>query len=221
MTTKFVSYLRVSTQQQGREGLGMDAQREAVKIHSCSGVLLKEFVEVESGKNNDRPQLQAALAHCLATGATLLVAKLDRLSRNVEFIARLMNSKVNFIAADMPTANKLTLHIMAAMAEHEREQTSIRTKQALQAAKRRGVKLGGVRPGNGWKNGAHNLGVQAKKHAAEQFAARLAPTLKEIGAKPFRKIAEELVARSIQTPTGTLNWTATTVRRVCLRVNAL
>jgi len=139
----FVSYLRVSTDKQGQSGLGLEAQRAAVGafLASAGGRLIKDYVEVESGRKNDRPKLTAALAHAKATGATLIIAKLDRLSRNVAFIANLMESGVDFVAADMPLANKLTIHVLAAVAEHEREMISERTKRALGSIK--------VRLGNG------------------------------------------------------------------------
>jgi DNA invertase Pin-like site-specific DNA recombinase len=141
---KWVCYLRVSTDRQGQSGLGLEAQRKAVLDFRNGGQwkLADEFVEVESGKRSDRPQLAAALA-CKRLKARLVVAKLDRLARNVAFISRLMERGVEFVAADMPFANKLTIHILAAVAEHEREAISARTKAALAAAKARGVKLGG------------------------------------------------------------------------------
>src|SRR6266404_4008447 len=140
-TGKFVSYLRVSTQKQGESGLGIEAQRTAVAEYLNGGrwKLLAEYVEVESGKHNERPQLAAATTLAKATGATLIVAKLDRLARNVHFISCLMESGVDFVAADMPMTNKLTVHVLAAVAEHEREMISQRTKAALAAAKARGT----------------------------------------------------------------------------------
>jgi len=144
---KYIVYLRVSTDKQGVFGLGMDAQREAVRRYVQNhGHILAEYVEVESGKKSDRPQLTAALAECRKNRATLVIAKLDRLARNVHSISGLMNSDVEFVAVDMPTANRLTIHILAAVAEHEREMISERTKAALAAAKARGVKLGNPRP---------------------------------------------------------------------------
>jgi len=142
---KWVSYLRVSTDKQGASGLGLEAQRKAVADYLNGGKwsLAQEFIEIESGKRSDRPQLAAALAACKKLKAKLVVAKLDRLARNVAFTAKLMESGVEFVAADMPFANKLTIHILAAVAEHEREAISDRTKAALAAAKARGVKLGG------------------------------------------------------------------------------
>jgi DNA invertase Pin-like site-specific DNA recombinase len=138
---KWVSYLRVSTDKQGESGLGIEAQRKAVETYLNGGswTLAQEFVEVESGKrSNNRPQLAAALAACKKLKAKLVVAKLDRLARNVAFISKLMESGVEFVACDFPHANKLTIHILAAVAEHERELISSRTKAALAAAKERG-----------------------------------------------------------------------------------
>ena len=138
---KFVAYFRVSTDRQGKSGLGLDAQREAVMsyLNGGSWTLVSEFTEVESGKRSDnRPQLAAAIAACKRQKAKLVIAKLDRLSRNLAFIAALMESGVEFVAADMPHANRLTVHILAAVAEHERQMISERTRAALQAAKKRG-----------------------------------------------------------------------------------
>src|SRR5215510_6853364 len=144
MRGKFISYLRVSTDKQGERGYGIEAQRKAVEDYLNGGnwQLVGEYVEVESGKRNDRPQLAAALAACRKHKAKLIIAKLDRLSRNVAFIAALMDSKIEFVCCDFPTANRLTLHILAAVAEHEREMISQRTRAGLAAARERGVKLG-------------------------------------------------------------------------------
>ena len=144
-TAQFVAYYRVSTDRQGRSGLGLEAQREAVQRHlaSVGGTLIAEHTEIETGKRNDRPELQKALTACRRRrGTRLVIAKLDRLSRNVAFIATMMDSNVEFIAVDNPHATRLTLHILAAVAEHEREMISIRTKAALAAAKARGKRLG-------------------------------------------------------------------------------
>ena len=144
---KFVAYYRVSTDRQGKSGLGLDAQREAVTsyLNGGSWQLVQEFVEVESGKRADRPQLAAALAACRKHKAKLVIAKLDRLSRNLAFVATLMESGVEFVAVDNPHANKLTIHILAAVAQHEREMISERTKAALAAARARGTQLGNPR----------------------------------------------------------------------------
>ena len=141
---KYVAYYRVSTERQGQSGLGLEAQRTAVDNYLNGGTwtLLDTFTEVESGRRNDRPELAKALDLCRRRKATLVIAKLDRLARNVAFIANLMEANVDLVAVDMPQANRLTLHIMAAMAEHEAQAVSQRTKAALQAAKGRGRKLG-------------------------------------------------------------------------------
>ena len=137
---KFVAYYRVSTERQGQSGLGLEVQENAVLEYLNGGgwKLVGRFVEVESGKRNDRPELAKALAACRRLGATLVIAKLDRLARNVAFVANLMESGVEFVAYDFPQANRLTIHILAAVAEHEREMISQRTKAALAAAKARG-----------------------------------------------------------------------------------
>src|SRR4029077_929149 len=134
---KFVAYFRVSTDRQGKSGLGLEAQREAVMdyLNGGSWQLVDEFTEVESGKHSDRPQLVTALAACKKHRAKLVIAKLDRLSRNLAFIATLMDSGVEFVAVDNPHANKLTVHILAAVAQHEREMIAQRTRDALLAAK--------------------------------------------------------------------------------------
>ena len=134
---KFISYLRVSTARQGASGLGLEAQRDAVSRYLNGGnwQLIQEIVEVESGKRNDRPAIAEALRLCRLHRATLVIAKLDRLARNVHFISSLMESGVDFVACDFPEANRLTVHILAAVAEHEAAMISARTKAALQAAK--------------------------------------------------------------------------------------
>lgn len=139
---KYIAYYRVSTQKHGQSGLGLEAQKRIVENFAKDGDVIGAYTDVESGKVNDRAELQKALTRCKKTGATLLIAKLDRLARNVAFIATLMESGVDFVACDMPQANKFTIHIFAALAEQEREMISNRTKQALQSLKERGVKLG-------------------------------------------------------------------------------
>jgi DNA invertase Pin-like site-specific DNA recombinase len=204
----FIAYYRVSTARQGRSGLGLEAQRTAVQDHLNGGPwkLCGEFTEVESGKRSDRPELAKALAAARLHKATLVIAKLDRLARNVAFIANLMESGVDFVAVDMPTANRLTVHILAAMAEHEAVAISARTKAALAAAKRRGVKLGGDRgnlPGVA-KKGA-KASVQSRQARADERARDLAATVEELrqdGRNSLRQIAAGLNEREITAPRG-------------------
>jgi DNA invertase Pin-like site-specific DNA recombinase len=217
--TKYVAYVRVSTGKQANSGLGLEAQEAAIKAFLKPGdQLLETYLEVESGKNSDRPELAKALNHTKLTGAKLLVAKLDRLSRAVSFIAQLMDSKVDFVACDQPSATPLTVHIYAAMAEHERNMISERTKAALQAAKSRGVKLGGFR---GVKiNPA--LGTAAKRERARTFNARVAKAIAEIqadGVTSLSGIARRLNEREIPTSRGGI-WKATQVARVLASAGA-
>src|SRR3954470_682484 len=171
-----VAYYRVSTDKQGRSGLGLDAQREAVRafLDGKGWPPVAEFVEVESGKRKDRPKLTEAMAACRLYGATLVIAKLDRLARNVAFVSALMESGVEFVAADFPQANRLTIHILAAVAEHEAEMVSKRTKDALAAAKARGQRLGGFK---GYKpsDADRKAAAGAKAKAAGEAAHRGAP----------------------------------------------
>jgi DNA invertase Pin-like site-specific DNA recombinase len=217
---KWVSYLRVSTDKQGESGLGIEAQRNAVETYLNGGswTLAQEFVEVESGKrSNNRPQLAAALAACKKLKAKLVVAKLDRLARNVAFISKLMESGVEFVACDFPHANKLTIHILAAVAEHERELISSRTKAALAAAKERGKKLGGPKQAL-----AAKLGAAANKEAADKFAANALPVIRQVqasGVTTLRGIAGALTARGIPTPRGR-EWSAPQVANVLKRAEA-
>ena len=145
---KFVSYYRVSTERQGQSGLGLEAQKEAVNrwLGTNQHELVSEHVEIESGRRDDRPELAAAIKDAKKAGATLVIAKLDRLARDIYTISRLMRSGVKFVAVDNPHANELTVHLLAVMAEHEAKQISERTKAALKAAKARGVKLGASNP---------------------------------------------------------------------------
>lgn len=216
---KFISYLRVSTQKQGRSGLGLEAQRAAVLGYLNGGKwkLVEEVVEVESGKRNDRPELSRALALCRVHGAKLLIAKLDRLARNVAFIANLMEAGVEFEAVDLPQANRLTLHVMAALAEYEAKAISDRTKAALGAAKARGTKLGGRR----WAietvaSKANVASVRVRTEQAHKRANDLAPIVEAIraeGAVSLRQIADGLNRRGITTARG-CQWSAVQVGRI-------
>jgi DNA invertase Pin-like site-specific DNA recombinase len=210
MKGKFISYLRVSTDRQGEHGYGIDAQRKAVAdfLNGGSWQLLTEFVEVESGRRNDRPQLAAALAACRKHKAKLVIAKLDRLARNVAFIANLMDGKIDFICCDMPEGTRLTIHVLAAVAEHEREMIAKRTKDGLRAAQERGVVLGG--PALASIN-------SARQDAAVSRARAIAPVLAELAGLSAHAAAAELNARRAPTPTGQ-PWSAKTVIRARARV---
>lgn len=194
---QFVTYYRVSTDRQGRSGLGLDAQREAVRqfLATRPAIVIAEFVEVESGGKDDRPTLRKALSACQRAKATLLIAKLDRLARSVAFVAGLMDGDTEFVAVDMPHASRFVLHIMAAVAEHERQIIGERTKAALTAAKARGVRLGA--------NGA----VLARRHKAEaaEYATQIAPAIQEAfdaGARTTRQIAERLNEKKLPSRQG-------------------
>jgi DNA invertase Pin-like site-specific DNA recombinase len=199
---KFIAYYRVSTDKQGKSGLGLDAQRKAVLdfLNGGSWELVQEFVEVESGKHSDRQELTAALATCRKHKAKLVIAKLDRLSRNLAFVATLMESGVEFVAVDNPHANKLTIHILAAVAQHEREMISERTKAALAAAKARGTVLGNPNLAD-----AAQRGREAGKANARRFAANVLPIIEEIersGVASHNAIAAKLNERRVPTARG-------------------
>jgi DNA invertase Pin-like site-specific DNA recombinase len=215
---KFVSYLRVSTARQGRSGLGLDAQRKAVEdfLNGGDWKVVKEFIEVESGKRADRPQLAKALQVCRVHGAKLVIAKLDRLSRDAHFLLGLEKAGVDFVCADMPSANRLTVGIMAMVAEEERRMISQRTKAALAAAKRRGVKLGGYRENAKLTAKARAKGRAALHAKALSRAMDLAETVKELqvaGCMSLRAIAAGLDQRGITAVRGG-KWSANQVARV-------
>lgn len=219
--TDYVAYARVSTAKQGRSGLGLEAQQAAINgfLREGDRLLTPVYVEVESGKDDSRPELAKALNRCQLTGATLLVAKLDRLSRNLAFIATLQDAGVKFVAADMPEANELTVHIMAAMAQHERKAISKRTKDALAAAKARGQKLGGWRErkdGQPRTTVDHRLGTAAKREKAAVFKARVSGAIAELqaqGITSLSEIARSLNEQGVKTSRGG-NWQAVQVARV-------
>jgi DNA invertase Pin-like site-specific DNA recombinase len=221
---KYVAYYRVSTSKQGKSGLGLEAQRETVAQHlrTVPSKLVSEFTEVESGKRIDRPELAQALATCRRHGATLIVAKLDRLARNVEFTARLMNSGVEFVCCDNPHANRLTIHILAAMAEYEREQISHRTKAGLAAAKARGVNLGTK---SNLTNEARAKGIMAASEARSRFADERAKDLENVigeikrdGCSTDYAIAAALNDRREPTLSGRGRWHPSTVSRLVKRL---
>jgi DNA invertase Pin-like site-specific DNA recombinase len=215
---KWISYLRVSTKRQGRSGLGLEAQRNSVDEYLNGGnwALVKEFVEVESGKRSGRPMLADALKTCRAYGANLVIAKLDRLSRDAHFLLGLEKAGVDFVAVDMPNANRLTVGIMAMVAEDEGRRISARTKDALAAAKRRGKKLGGDR-GVVPSDKARELATAAIKARSASRAADLAPIIEELrtaGAVTLSAIAAGLNEKGIPTPRNGSRWTATQVGRL-------
>jgi DNA invertase Pin-like site-specific DNA recombinase len=205
---KFISYLRVSTQRQGKSGLGLEAQRDAVANYLNGGrwKLVRELIEVESGESKDRPKLVEALRLCRIYNATLLVAKIDRLARNVAFVSTIMESGVKFVAVDLPQPNELTIRIMAAMAEYEAKAIFARTKAALEAAKARGTRLGGLR----WDLASvsklgRKMALKVRKESADNRASDLMPVIESIkaeGATSLRQIAAVLNERGITTARG-------------------
>jgi DNA invertase Pin-like site-specific DNA recombinase len=208
MRGKFVAYYRVSTDKKGKSGLGLNAQRKAVLDYLDGGkwTLIDEYTEVESGKRNDRPELDKALAACKKHKARLIIAKLDRLSRNLAFIAMLMERKVDFIAVDNPTATKFTIHILAAVAEHERDAISARTKAALAAAKAKGTKLGD-----------YPRIAAAKQRATTERAEAVRPAITETAHLTTRAAADMLNRRGIRTASGR-QWHAMQVLRARQRL---
>jgi DNA invertase Pin-like site-specific DNA recombinase len=203
-----------------KRGLGVEAQQEAVRSYLNGGrwaMVSDEVTEIESGKRNDRPALAKALTLCRVHGATLVIAKLDRLARNVNFISNLMEAGVEFTAVDFPQANRLTIHILAAVAEHEAIVISARTKAALAAAKARGTRLGNPTSliGRRAAEGAQ-ASVAVRKAKAAKRSAALLPMVRDIqagGAGSLRQIAAILNARGIPAPRGG-EWSAVQIRRV-------
>jgi DNA invertase Pin-like site-specific DNA recombinase len=213
---KFIAYYRVSTKRQGISGLGLEAQEAAVAryVQSVGGVLVTPpYTEIESGTHSERPELKKAIAHAKRAKAVLLVARLDRLSRNVAFVSSLMDAKIDFIACDNPHATPLTIHILAAVAQEEARAISARTKAALEAAKARGTLLGSSRPGH-WE-GREDRRAAGQKKATEKAAkakkekhlvdvADLLPTIRELkeDGLSLRAIAQRMEERGETSPSG-------------------
>lgn len=221
-TGKFVAYYRVSTDRQGQSGLGLKAQRQLVTTFLNGGrwSLIGEFTEIESGTRKrlrERPMLAAALDLARKQKATLVVAKLDRLARDVEFISTLLNGKVPFVCADMPEADRTFLQMMAVFAEYEAKRISERTTQALAALKRQGRVLGSPNPEIGSAEG-----VKVIKARADAYAEKVGPLVRDIikrsGAQTLRDIADVLTARNIETPRGNTDWHASQVSNLLKRI---
>jgi len=226
---KLVAYHRVSTRKQGTSGLGIEAQQQAITAYVAAhpeAELLASFTEVESGRKDDRPELDKAMKLADVTGSTLIISKLDRLSRSVSFLGKLQEDGVKFIAVDMPEANEFTVNIMAAVARQEAQAISRRTKEALAAAKARGVKLGNpngaaalLRAGHGNKYGLR----KAKKNAAA-YALKMKPYVEAIqasGITSLRAIGSELQKQKMETRSGKKEWQANTVRNLLRRIEAM
>ena len=223
---KWVGYVRVSTARQGRSGLGLEAQQIAIQQHVVGrgGSLVQTFKEVESGRDNARPQLARALEMARLTGATLVIAKLDRLSRNAAFLLALQESGVRFVATDMPDANELTVGIMALVAQQERQAISQRTREALQAARARGTKLGNPNGAAALRRAAKGNGaaIQATRELASARAEALRNTVEELqgaGKGSLGEIAAELNARGILTARNA-TWHRSSVANLLKRLQA-
>lgn len=222
---KFIAYYRVSTARQGQSGLGLDAQRHAVRdcLRTRGWPPVSEFTEVESGRNNQRPELVKALRACRLHGATLVIAKLDRLARNAAFLLNLKDAGVDFVAVDMPEANRLTVGIMALIAEEECRVISQRTKAALAEAKRRGMRLGNPQNLSNQALGTKNS-AKVRAERADRFARDAMSMIEEIriaGIDSYSGIANELTSRNIPTARGGMSWSAGQVKRVQERAATL
>ena len=224
MEGRFVCYYRVSTDKQGNSGLGLDAQKQTVDdyLNGGSWVVVGAYTEVESGSNGNRPELQKAIRDCKLKNARLIVAKLDRLSRDLHFITSLEKAGISFVIAEQPDMNELTVHIFSAMAQHERKLISERTKAALAQAKKRGVVLGNPCFKEGKQitgSGDTRAAIEARQKAASEYANNILEVIEDIkacGASSLRQIAAELNVRGFKTRRGK-DWSATAVMRVTKR----
>lgn len=212
-----IPYYRVSTERQGKSGLGLEAQRQAVHEFALQNkyILLDEFTEVESGTKPKRPVLMKAIEACKKNHAVLIIAKLDRLGRNVAFVSKLMETNIEFVAVDNPHANKLIVHIMAAFAEFERDQISNNTKNSLKAAKEKGIKLGVF---------GKNVLSKRNKIKSNGFAALMKPIIEgltEEGYETTRELVAALNEKKIPTYTGKGQWHLNTVHRLLKRIDKL
>ncbi|MDB5593730.1 MAG: Resolvase domain protein [Hyphomicrobiales bacterium] len=219
---KFVTYYRVSTARQGASGLGLEAQRKAVAdfLNGGKWTVVAEFTEIESGKNDDRAELANAIAACKAYGAKLCIAKLDRLSRDAHFLLGLEKAGTDFVCADMPKANSLTVGIMAMVAQEERRMISARTKAALAAAKARGTKLGGYR-GVSPTPEHRAAAADARTSRATSRAAEVAPIiagLRAEGVTSLHGLAKALTERGVPTASGGAQWQPVQVSRLLARI---
>lgn len=215
--TQYIAYYRVSTERQGRSGLGLDAQRTAVALFEP----VAEYTDIESGKNNDRPELAAALAQCKEEGATLVVAKLDRLSRDAAFLLTLRATSQKIMVADSPSMGPLEYGIKAVISEDERRNISLRTQAALKAARERGVKLGFAAPSRlQGQRMASEAGVRGNIERAERHAAKVRPIIRTIqaaGAITLRDIAGQLNELGVLTARGG-RWHPSTVNSILARL---
>lgn len=219
-TGKFVAYFRVSTDRQGRSGLGLDAQRERITTYLNGGSwsLIGEYTEIESGRMNDRPALANAIKLCKKEKATLVVATLDRLTRDLAFGAQLLNdTKVKFVCADFPEASRELLQMRMVFAEWEARKIGERTKAALQELKKKGVKLGSPTPMVGSVAGTKRI-----QEKADMYADRVGPVVRDIikktGARTLRDIAQAMSDRGVETPRGNTDWSASQVSNLMKRI---
>jgi DNA invertase Pin-like site-specific DNA recombinase len=218
---KFIAYYRVSTQKQGKSGLGLDAQKKMVADFASmnGGEIIAEYEEVESGKNDSRPELMKAMQHASLIGGRLLVGKLDRLSRDLHFILSLQKSRMDFVVADMPGCDSFTINIYGALAQREREMIASRTKAGLAAAKARGVKLGTNNLKPELVKEASAKGAQVRRQKADDFAVKVRPVIDAMLAqgRSLRAVAVELDNLGVQTARG-CKWTATAVKNAMARI---